>query len=315
MNFLEMASADSKLLHRWAKDYKAPIAYFEPGYMMYVLGRLAEYKPKAVRGLSLLIEEAKKYESAGCLMEAHRHIRDLLIEDIKGREAYEQFLKMDMNKYGVKNQFSSGKVYHAGNKGKVLVSVDLVSANYQIFKMLGIIRECDTWKEYVGKFTDSEYLKESKYIRQVVMGNCNPKRQTTVEQYYTKQVLDMLLEDVVQEKDIVAFYHDEVVYATDKVDTNFYNNLTKRVKEKTGLDVDLEVFEVEHVVDDFAIKHFINKPGYEIMGVPQKKFFQALDYAENREVDKRDLIFWDDGLPAKFLKNAYSDIERDSKWK
>ena len=51
------------------------------------------------------------------------------------------------------------------------------------------------------------------------------------------------------------------------------------------------------------------------MGVPQKKFFQALDYAENREVDKRDLIFWDDGLPAKFLKNAYSDIERDSKWK
>lgn len=62
--------------------------------------------------------------------------------------------------------------------------------------------------------------------------------------------------------------------------------------------------------EDFGIKHFINKEGYELVGVPGKKFLQGLAYAENRALTNWDLVFWDDGCPAKYLKGTYENIER-----
>ena len=49
-----------------------------------------------------------------------------------------------------------------------------------------IFNNKNTWEEYVSNFTNNEHIINSKYIRQVVLGNCNPKRCITYEKYLYK---------------------------------------------------------------------------------------------------------------------------------
>lgn len=62
----------------------------------------------------------------------------------------------------------------------------------------------DTYEDFLGMFTDENYFKESKYIRQVIFGNVNPKRQITYEKFLMDKVLVKLL--TVFEKSSVAFF-------------------------------------------------------------------------------------------------------------
>lgn len=47
-----------------------------------------------------------------------------------------------------------------------------------------IVLNAGTYQDFIKKFTDLEYVAESKYTRQIVFGKMNPKRHITVEKYH-----------------------------------------------------------------------------------------------------------------------------------
>lgn len=311
INIELLINMEQHLLDRWAKDYNVYIAYYEKNYLRYILERIYEYRPHKVIALQLMYEELQKYESdSERLLNTYREVRDTVIYTIKKSKHYKAYNEMDLNHYSVQTHYGAGKVYNASNHEKILVSIDLVAANYQVLQQIGVIKCTGDWKTFMSEYTDSNYLKGSKYIRQVILGNCNPRRQVTLEKYYMNKVLHYLLNNMQIEKNIKAFYNDEIIYETTNVDINFYKKLEADIQNELGLKVDIELFKLEYVKDDFSIKHFINKEGYELKGVPGKKFLQGLAYAENRPLNELDRIFWDDGCLAQYLQGTYENIQR-----
>ena len=217
-----------------------------------------------------------------------------------------------MNKFSIDvKDIPKGKVNCMNIHGRTLVSIDISKANYQAAKYVDIITAEDgsTWEELMSKYTDSKYLMDSKKVREIVFGNCAPKRFTTVERYLNFQVLNFLLENIIPKSKVVAFFDDEIIIEYNSADSEYFSKLVESIKKATGVDVNIEAYTLQHVYKDFCIKHFINKPGYLITGVPLKRFFQALNYVEKCPTVDYDLIFWDDDAPAKYLSNVYVEAK------
>jgi len=69
-------------------------------------------------------------------------------------------------------------LYIEQNIGKRFISIDMKSANFNIFRLLGILDFFD-YSAFLSKFDSSDYLWKSKQLRQVIFGNLEPK--TTVK--------------------------------------------------------------------------------------------------------------------------------------
>lgn len=71
----------------------------------------------------------------------------------------------------------------------------------------------DTWENFISRFTDNKHIINSKYIRQVIMGNLNPKRQTAYEKVLMDKLLtDILHAKIIDKENVAAFLADEIIF-------------------------------------------------------------------------------------------------------
>lgn len=86
-------------------------------------------------------------------------------------------------------------VYTPDNDGCLFVEADLRMANFQamryydgrifgqdVYAQDGLLDIEQEYRKWASTFTDSEYVLGSKYVRQVVFGSLNPKREICIEQ-------------------------------------------------------------------------------------------------------------------------------------
>ena len=85
-------------------------------------------------------------------------------------------------------------VYHISNQNEYFLSVDLVSANFQALNFLDprLVHECNNYYEFISKFTDLEYFKNCKLIRQQIFGKLIPK----IQLYAEKTIMRLLLNEI-----------------------------------------------------------------------------------------------------------------------
>lgn len=285
---------------RFISDMQLSFPVLEDPYFDYYVDLYNEHH-KSKEKLDLLIKEIEKFESQADFLKAYYKVRDNILIALKN-EAYNDFISMDMNKFGVENKiFPKGDVFKKINIGKVFVSIDLVKANFQALKFINkdLVLGANTYNELVSKFTNMDYVKESKYIRQVIFGNLNPKRITTVERYMIEQVLNLLFHrKYIEVNDVRMVSADEIVYEiTDKYDIEAINNLTTIIKETLNIDVDIEIYKLKQIgnIHSFFIKEFLNKDGYDIMCVPQDVRPQVLKYLKGEVINEFDRTFENDG--------------------
>lgn len=91
------------------------------------------------------------------------------------------------------------------------------SANFQALNKVDrdILLNSDTYEDFIYKFTDSQYIANSKYFRNVVFGMMNPKRHITVEKYYTYQIYKKIIDNIPDLSDrCVSLCNDEIVSNT-----------------------------------------------------------------------------------------------------
>ena len=180
---------------------------------------------------------------------------------------------MTIDGYSFKNEESvtSNNIYNQTNVGKKFVSIDLKKANFQILRKMDkdIVLGADTYEEFIGKFTDIDYIKNSKYTRQVIFGKMNPKRHIKLEKYYT-YLMYKLLDTYAKSHGwkIVSLNSDEIVYEASNAycETDY---IIESIKEKLGLIVHVELFVLNgytfsvkgsehHKVDFYVKKNLIN---------------------------------------------------------
>lgn len=290
---------------RFVSDMKLSFPVLEDPYFDYYIELYDEMYNTSER-LELLKNDISKFKSQEEFLKAYYEVRNNMIEALNN-EAFKKFNTMDMNDFSLgKVNYPKKDVFNVSNVGKIFVSIDLVKANFQALKYVDkdIVLGANTYEELVSNFTDMDYIKKSKYIRQVIFGNLNPKRTVTVERYLIQKVLNLLLytKDVI-EKEIKMVSNDEIVYEiTNDLDIEKISNLRTIIKEITDIDVDIEVYILKQIgnVKPFFIKEFLNKEGNEIMCVPQDFKPQVLKYLMGKETNEYDRSFINQGMIASY---------------
>ena len=207
-----------KLKQRFCKDEKLNIQLFENALFRQRL-RLMD-KLEAYQQFENLIQDRFHGDEEAYLSEYNR-VKEDIIQYIKNSEAFQTLNSADMNVFASPYNFRQADVYKEHNVGKKFLSIDMRHANFSALVSFSMnlnekFHENFDWNSFMSKFTDIDHIKSSKYIRQVVFGNCNPKRQVAYEKYLMSLFLDKLLKkNIIKESDVYSLCSDEIILSAD----------------------------------------------------------------------------------------------------
>ena len=323
------------LVNRFISDYKLPIPkIFSIGQFAHYL-HLCEKDYKALtkyRDLINLIDE--KYEGdANKFLKEYYDKREEIIQSILSNPSFIEFNNMDMSKFALKDfpkDVTSKNIYSRENVNKVFISIDLKKANFQALKYVNteIVFNKDTYEDFIGMFTDLEYIKNSKYTRQVIWGKCNPKRHITVEKYIINEVRKYVEKNWFNNigLELISLSNDEIVYEVPttsnqiKLDAislvaSVIDMLKKDIKEYIGVDVSIDIFNLKGynfctLIDNKPHKTFFVKEDClsdkkEFKCIPEPLFAIIYKLYNKQEVLSSDRIVNYDGLRAELTEDFY----------
>ncbi len=173
------------------------------------------------------------------------------------------------------------------------LSIDLKSANWISLKRYDpehINELGTTYSDLLARFEMPEIFIHSKYLRQFIFGNINPKRISKVQRNLIQDVVrkyqDFLQVDVVRADEVIFTFKDfsEIKEICNSLDSNKFN---------------IKIFNVERV-EDFRIDSVYDIDGNflykDIFGVDGTQLFIKIkEYLTNENVDVRDLYFRSNG--------------------
>lgn len=303
----------NKLKERFCKDCNIPLRLFHEPYFTDRLKLYDKYY-NTLSKWDLFVEELQKYNCEQDYFEEYNRVKDAAINDIKKSDGFQRFNEEDMNKYSAKyTNLPSKDIFKPSNDGKLFISIDMKKANFSVLKHYDsdIFGKAETWEEFIGKYTSNKHIINSKYIRQVILGNCNPKRQATYEKYIMGQVLEILI-DV--EKigyflnEIVFFSNDEIVIDMEE----YVNCLSNRKITESKIK---EYFDVPFKVELFYLRKINGTNGYykEIIKTLDEREYEfkyldsymlpfVLRKFQNQEITESDKVFYHEGMLSKFIE-------------
>lgn len=190
----------------------------------------------------------------------YNSIKDTAINFIKNSEAFKALNNDDMQKYKIGYIIPTSDVYQKSNIGKTFISIDMNKANFSSLVYYGKkenLQFFDSFKyeEFMKQFTDIDHIIHSKYIRQVIFGNCNPKRQVAYEKYIMSLLLNTLfLTNVISENDVKSLCSDEIVIKADDVNECEFNKIKSIVNvfSKNIVPLKLEYYQLGKVTESSA---------------------------------------------------------------
>lgn len=313
-----------KLRQRFCKDCDIPVNIFDEPYFSDRL-KLFDFLYNSVSKWDLFKSEFTKYDSAIDYFTDYSRIKDEAIEAVRKTEGFQLFSAYGINDFSIKNKgLPSSRIYKPENNGKVFLSIDMKKANFSALHEYrdDIFGGAHTWEKFISKFTDNKHIINSKYIRQVIMGNLNPKRQTAYEKVLMDKLLtDILHAKVIDKKYVAAFLADEIIFdVTDlknrtEVTADIYKIASQMPYMKT------EVFSLHKIygygVDGYIKNVFsMSNAGHSIKVKCVDRDMMAFiaRYLLKEPVTDFDKMFYYNGLLAKFeqVPEIATDMKFDS---
>lgn len=307
---------------RFCKDCNIPIRIFQKPYFA---DRLTLYDKfyGTLEKWNIFLNELSKYHCEQDYFEEYNRVKDAAILDIKNTEAYQKFNEEDMNEYAVTHKNLPNKdIFKSSNDGKCFISIDMRKANFSSLHHYNsnIFDGAESWEEFIGKYTDNQHIINSKYIRQVILGNCNPKRHITYEKYLMDSVLTYLTEAFISMDRVVFFSNDEIVIDVSDMDKNKQERIVFAIRngmKDMPVPLKTELFVLHKVVGtDGYYKEIIDENGnVEIEFKCLDNF--ALPFVLRKflgeDVTENDRVFYHEGLLAKFIEVPRIEVNIDGK--
>lgn len=296
---------------RFCKDCNVPIRLFQEPYFTDRL-KLFDKFYGTIEKWNTFLEEVQKYHCEQDYFEEYNRVKDAAIFSIKNSEAYQRFNTEDMNKYRATHENLPNKdIFKPINDGKLFISIDMRKANFSSLYHYdnNMFSGAKTWEEFISKFTNNKHIINSKYIRQVILGNCNPKRHITYERYLMDMVLTYLVEAYVPMDRIVFFSNDEIVIDISDMNGSRQKSLFFQIElgmNDMAIPLKMELF-ILHKIDniDGYYKEIFKKNGEKDIE------FKCLDNYMlpfvvrsflGEEITNSDKIFYHEGLLAQFIE-------------
>lgn len=296
---------------RFCKDCNIPIRLFQEPYFTDRL-KLFDKFYGTLEKWNIFLGELQKYHCEQDYFEEYNRVKDAAILSIKETEAYKRFNEEDMNKYCVTHKNLPNKdIFKPSNDGKLFISIDMRKANFSSLYHYdnSMFSGAKTWEEFINKFTENKHIINSKYIRQVILGNCNPKRHITYEKYLMDILLTDLLEKHIPIERVVFFSNDEIV-----IDVSDMNK-SRQVLLAFNIEQYLKDASPKFKVELFTLYKIHGTDGYykEILNENGEKDieFKCLDnymmpfvirHFLGEEITDSDRVFYHEGLLSQFIE-------------
>lgn len=321
MNFLDF---EIDVVNRFLSDYDIPIKTVSQKVFVEQMKKLNHWD-KWLEFVEMVNNDF--FGDPHKFLDYYYERREAMIQALKN-PSYEAFNTCDMDIFAYRPPAFNGmakSVWSSSNDKGVFISIDLKKANFQALSYVNpkIVLDCKTWDEFCLKFTDCKYIRESKYIRQVIFGQLNPSRHTTVERNIMGKIYEYLVRDGIVggliDRGIVslcAVSVDELVFKTDLntaqifIKSGMHRKIEEGIFNEQGFNVRVTLFGIDeyhlraHVqngtsgkdVCTFFLRTDIEDNSKKIMCVPQTYSGIVHQLTHGEEIVESDRHFVYEGL-------------------
>lgn len=292
-----------QLKKRFCKDCNLPISIFDSPYF-YERLCILDCLYDCVAKFDLFCTELLSFENEQSYFEYYNSVKDKMITSIKVNAAYQQFNTMTIGKSPVR--IGKKSLYIEENNGKTFISVDMKKANFSAMNFYSKdIFDCQKWESFVARYTNSQHIQKSKYIRQVVLGACNPKKQIQYE-HYLMTLLYLHIKNTLDDYsfEVYSVGEDEILILVDDLlcSINKIKNAISSCPNGIGSLVRVEMFDLQKLGDYGWLKTIRgDNQTIQFKCVSAEIFHQAVKCYYNIPITENDLVFRHNGKLAKFL--------------
>ncbi len=303
---MEKKDITNGLRKRFCKDANVPITIFNSSLFEHRID-LFNDQYDTRRKYNDFVEDLKSFETEQDYFEHYNNVKDRAIDDIKNSAGYKLFNEMDMKKFQVGDslrKITSKDIYHESNVGKFFISIDMRQANFNTLKSFSadIFNNRESWEQFIRQYTDCKHIVESKYVRQVIMGNCNPGRHITYEKYLMSLALQKLIDlELISINNVMMFSNDEIIIVCNNLPLNEQLEIRNKILSSIGEDkYRVEFFKLVDLNGFGYVKLYTNKK-MDFKCVEPEFLPMILRKLKGEVISEFDKRFWFKGEICTFL--------------
>ena len=299
---------------RFVDDNQLPMTVVEDPYFDERIKMLEGEFHAQLKYLLLMETVRDKFDGNMQKFLEHRHsVKDQILSHILNSEGYKAMLADKSPLEDCKLVVGANELYTEQQDGGLFLSFDMIKANFQALRYVdpSIVFDCDTWEEFVARFSDVEYLASAKQVRQEVLGKLNGKRLAAIEKYHSNEFAKKLREcygdwltpfSIKTDEIILKFKGSEKEFERLNVKNEEFNGfkfrankfkLNMRTFKRAFSDKRINIFEKE----DFLDGHRRN-----LKCVPATYYPQVYKLLNGMEISDSDLVFSSDHELCKYMK-------------
>lgn len=261
---------------------------------------------------NLFVDMLKKYKTEEDFFAEYNKLKDDAIQFIKSSEAFNSLNTEPSSFFEVKQyNLPDRDTYKEMNVGRKFFSIDMVKANFTCLvyyskKKAEQFFDSYSYDDFLRQFTENDYFIRSKYIRQVIFGNCNCKRMIAYEKVMMAELLDILLSShIVDLKDIYSLRADEIIIdVTDFTDEQIHiiEDFLLEITEEGRLSfpTDFETYVVHKFKNEDAYVRMFENNIYDIKKVDVEDAPAVYRKMKGLPDSDLDLYFFHNGRVARF---------------
>ena len=246
-------------------------------------------------------------------MEYRNNIRKTLLDAIMLSEAYKEFIADKSPIEDYKPIIGNNELYAEQQDGCMFISYDMVKANFQALRYANpaIVRDCETWEDFVGLYTDIGYFKASKQIRQETLGKLNGKRLASIEKYHSNEFAKEYSQRLgIYGFSLFSIKTDEIIFKFNGSEKEFESFKANDV-EFMGFKFRVNKFKLHHhqfkrhtsssILNAYEKEDYLNGHRRTLHCVPDTYYPQVYKLLNGKEINDSDLVFYFEHELCKFI--------------
>ena len=305
-----MCDITTSLKKRFCTDNNLSINLFQEPYFMDRIKLFGQEE-----NFNKFLKLIENYKTEEDFFAAYNKVKDDAINFIKSSTAFCALNDDDMQKLAVhKFSIPDRDAYKQMNIGRKFFSIDMKKANFTSLKYYA--KKYDktfcgdkSYQEFLKMFTDVEHFIDSKYIRQVIFGNCNCKRMIAYEKIMMSDLLQRMFDENVVTEDIVyALRADEIlidITNSSKEDIEKLQSFSKTI----DFEIETEIYTIKKIKnEDIYIKNF-DDGSIEIKMCSADDMPAVYRFVKGLPMCENDLYFYYNGRLSKFVEAKTFEYE------
>jgi hypothetical protein len=281
---------------RFFCDYmKIPFPVPNEKYLNYYLDIMDKYYDCKAKWK--IFTDVLEQKNIGSIKNELNTVYTKVIDYIKSHKEYKDFI---LNNYTIPDIFMGNELYSISNKNKTFLSIDVRTANYRVLKAnCPSLCENLEWTEFIKKFTDNNFIINSKYAREVLFGKLGCKQIAKMPVIFIDNIDKHISTKYSSYLKKIRCSNDEIIYeiSNDKIDSFslIIDEFKTCVNELDDKCYRVEFFKLKQLGNySYFVKEFIASEKVEFKKIPKKFSAQCIKYYEGKSINEFDRKFIDE---------------------